>query len=701
MPQLKNQYPWVEDYVETGSFFNGHPRAYTVSLDGETVFFLRSKHAQSKKLDLYKYCIERDKEELLLDTDNTQLVERGLNVNEEDQFIRERLRQTSNGVGSYSISTSGKDILCIVGSLPVLITPGDSAPRTLSIGEDAHSYRLSPDGNHIAYIKNHCLWTYDIKLGSSIQLTYVSDQSKWGVADFISAEELDRYRGYWWSPDSKNLLVTKTDDSRVEKAYLASYTNQKIEPRVIRYPFAGSNNTDIELYMVSIETKQKFKLWTNQESEYLRSVDWNSLDIDINCISRDQKSTKLLTFNSQSKKLTYTQKYTEDNWIRPIAGAPCRWSGKRVNVLVGDKDSIFKIADQSIVVDGLIVDSIVGASKERLYFLANKPSQSDQRHVYCLYKNGDVKKITKGDGYHSATFQYGCLIINKFERAKFTRESTVYITDKNREHSIDSVAEAFWSDSLLFYHTLGPSQLKVTVCMPANYKSVAKKIPIIVNSYGGPGHQEVLSAGLMHAYSLSLAQEGYAVITCDGRGTPGRGASWEYAISHDLAGPVLEDQITALTEVCELYPVLDIQRVGVRGASFGGYLTLLGLLRRPDIFKAGVAIAPVTDWSLYDTYYTEKYLGQPLECVSSYKTSSLLEEAGSLSRPLHLVHGFADDNVLVSHSTKFFDQLRINKKSYLCEVHFPDNQSHVTPDKDSSKNIIINELDFFAQHLKR
>lgn len=700
MSQSKKLYKWVDEFIETGRYFNGYPLAYTVIDNGSSVLFLRSKHSKSKILDLYQYDVAVDKETKILDSDEVMRERTKRYMSSQEKSLRERLRQTSGGVTTYSVAKSGETILCTVDSKPYLVKRKTFKVEELNIDNGAHSFQLSPDGKRVAYIKDQCLWVYDLLKERATQLTYETDQTNWGTPDFISAEELTRYRGYWWSPDSAQILVSKTDESYVQKAYLTSYINQKSEPKMIRYPFAGTHNCQIELYLITLNTGCSSKIWENSDMEYLRLVNWDTANIDIHCISRDQKTAQLVTFDSKTKKTLSTHRYTEKKWIRPISGAPCRWDNKLVNVTVGDQDSKMTIGKESTVIEGLLVDAIVGVGSDQLYFMANKQSCSTQRQLYVLHKDGSTKKLTEGDGYHSAVFKNGCLIISEFNKNKFTKTTKIFTHGMVNKRAIKNVAEPFGPKAKLFYHTLGARKLKVAVCMPNNFSSTAAQLPVIVNSYGGPGHQEVLSAGLVHSYSLELVQEGYAVMSCDGRGTPGRGAQWECAIQGDLATYALEDQIDALTEVCKLYPMINCKQAGIRGASFGGYLTLAALLRRPDIFKAGVAIAPVTDWSLYDTYYTEKYLGQMKKSAKKYQACSVINEAGNLKRPLQLVHGFADDNVLVSHSTQFFDRLCVAKKSHLCEMRFLDNQSHVTSDNEVSKRGIINEIEFFQQHLK-
>ena len=207
----------------------------------------------------------------------------------------------------------------------------------------------------------------------------------------------------------------------------------------------------------------------------------------------------------------------------------------------------------------------------------------------------------------------------------------------------------------------------------------------------------MIVAGGAYLTEQWLADQGFAVVVIDGRGTPGRGPDWEYAVHHDLAGPVLEDQVDALLAIVNSHDALDVSRVGIRGWSFGGYLAALAVLDRPDVFHAAVAGAPVTSWRLYDTAYTERYLGNPSHNDSPYERTSLLSRAAALTRPLLLIHGLADDNVLAAHT------LQLSRA--LLEAGRPHNVlplsgvTHMTPQEVVAENLLWTEVDFFTKHL--
>jgi dipeptidyl-peptidase-4 len=242
----------------------------------------------------------------------------------------------------------------------------------------------------------------------------------------------------------------------------------------------------------------------------------------------------------------------------------------------------------------------------------------------------------------------------------------------------------------------GEREIRTALLLPSG--DHPRPLPVLVDPYGGPGFQRVIRARDAFLQSQWLADQGFAVVVADGRGTPGRGAAWERAVHLDLAGPVLEDQVDALRATAEAKPgVLDLERVAIRGWSFGGYLAALAVIRRPDVFHAAIAGAPVTDWALYDTHYTERFLGTPQEQPDAYERSSVLADAARLQRPLLIVHGLADDNVVAAHS------LRLSRA--LLEAGRPhrflplSGVTHMAPQEVVAENLLLLQVAFLREVL--
>jgi dipeptidyl-peptidase-4 len=254
--------------------------------------------------------------------------------------------------------------------------------------------------------------------------------------------------------------------------------------------------------------------------------------------------------------------------------------------------------------------------------------------------------------------------------------------------------EAPLIDPNVTIHHYGDRRLATAVLLPHDHDG--SPLPVLLDPYGGPHVQYVLAARTRFALSQWFADQGFAVVVVDGRGTPGRGSEWERAVHLDLATAILDDQVEALHAAAEEHP-LDLDHVAIRGWSFGGYLAALAVMRRPDVFHAAIAGAPVTDWRLYDTHYTERYLGDPTVDDTAYANSSLLPLASSLTRPLLLIHGLADDNVVAAHTLQLSSALLAAGKPH--EVLPLVGVTHMTPQEVVAENMLLHQLDFLRRHV--
>jgi len=262
------------------------------------------------------------------------------------------------------------------------------------------------------------------------------------------------------------------------------------------------------------------------------------------------------------------------------------------------------------------------------------------------------------------------------------------------------MAETPVVDPVVRFLRVGRRRLSVGVVLPKGHNADGPsggKLPVLMAPYGGPGFQHVMAASSLWLEAQWFADQGFAVVVADGRGTPGRGPAFEREVHLDLAGPVLEDQVDALFGAAEQVEDLDVARVGIKGWSFGGYLAALAVLARPDVFHAAVAGAPVTDWELYDTYYTERYLGHPEVEPAAYRRSSLLPLAQGLQRPLLLVHGLVDDNVFAAHTLALSSALLAAGHAH-CVLPLP-GITHVAGRDDVAEKLLLAQVDFLRRAL--
>jgi dipeptidyl-peptidase-4 len=271
-------------------------------------------------------------------------------------------------------------------------------------------------------------------------------------------------------------------------------------------------------------------------------------------------------------------------------------------------------------------------------------------HLWRVVPGAAPQRLTDRLGHHAATAAHSVVVVTRADLEHDNTATTV--TAPGRPPlPVTSMAHAPGLTPRPRLLRAGPRELRCALLLPTD-NGTAGPLPVLLDPYGGPHHRQVMAARDRFLVSQWFADQGFAVLVTDGRGTPGRGPAWERAVWRDLAGPVLDDQVEALAAVAADHPELDLHRVAIRGWSFGGYLAALAVLRRPEVFHAAVAGAPVTDWRLYDTHYTERYLGHPATDPDAYRRSSLLADAAKLERPLLLVHGLADDNVVAAHTLR-------------------------------------------------
>ena len=694
-----NSDEYIEEYVKTGHFSFGHPRSFKVTPDGKSLLFLRSEGAKDPIHKLYELNLETGKEKLLIDT--TTLHEaKTSELSEAELRLRERLREIAGGISHYSSDAGVSKILCMAGSVALLYDRTTLRLQTLKLEEGAHLAQISPDGNKIAYIKNSALWVRDVVSQKDLQITpEESDPGiEWGVAEFIAAEEMHRFNGFWWSPKSDKLLVARIDESDVSEVQISDPTNPLATSSTMRYPLAGTVNARVGLHLFSSEGSVVTQLsWDEDTYEYVSRVSWSDQGILVKVITRDQKNATILHYDHNGN-VSNTSKQSHPKWLKTSPDVVTFWGEKLLTLDFINGVRTLCIDSQPGTAN-LNVQGISGINNGVLYFHANDPNVPEERQLYSLDSDQHLTQITKGETYHTALVENGVLILHSARKHEAGRETEATQLATNKKQIVHSNAAIPSSRVMLNFHRLGKKKLSSAILLPHNYKKL-KSIPIIMSPYGGPFHQEVVFARDSFNQEQWFAMNGYAVVLCDGRGTPNRTEAWEYSIENNLADPILEDQVAALEEIVKLYPMLDIQNVGIRGWSFGGFLAALALLDKPDLFKAAVSGAPVTDWRNYDTFYTEQFLDDPKTNKAAYDRSSVLPKAPALSRPLMLIHGMTDDNVLVVNSLQLADAIFKAKKSSYLNLVLLSNHTHIPSDVDSTICLLKNELEFFNRHLK-
>lgn len=686
--QLDDYYP--EIVAKTNHFRKGAPRSFTLA--NARAAFVRSANSDTNQLDLWIV-------ENLDSTPNERLVIRAADLLQDSENLsaaerarRERLREAGAGITSYS---SDELLTIAVFSLSGALWVADLNSGTcnqLPGYDSVVDPRLNRSGDSVAFTSGADFVVYNLASDTEIfRLKAESETVSYGLADFVASEELSRYRGHWWSPDGGHLLVQRTDEAPVKIRYIADPTYPDQSGRPHRYPMAGEANPMVQLFLVDLEeSSSKQIVWDVNQFEYLADVDWKQASPLITLLSRDQRIRSINTLDAGELKELLRQ--SDLAWLDCGTGTP-QWQESKLVTVVENPSHRQLLVDGAIVdLGGRHLDSVLSVSVNRIVVTAyNKPWELE---VFEISRDS-VTSLSDPHGFAMAIADDEYAIVIQHD---LVNELPRYLVKRGNE-TIHEIATHAKTPSVTAAPKIQQTSggLATAVLMPEGHTAGSHKLPVVVAIYGGPHHSEVIASRLSFADDQWLANQGFAVVIIDNSGTPGQSPEFERRVVNDLSEVVLADQVSALTELAALYPDLDLDRVGIHGWSFGGYLSALAVLNRPDVYKAAWAGAPVTDWRLYDTAYTERYLGDPNQQPEVYEANSLIPRAAKLERPLMLIHGLADDNVLAAHSLQLSGALLAAGKPHqflpLAGV------SHMTPQVEITKNLMLLMRDFFKTHL--
>jgi len=675
-------------HAATRRFTLGAPRSFRGSPDGTTWLLLQSASATDPVNSLWRIRLGEDSPTLLVDA--TRLDDGSLT--EAERTRRERTREQASGIVTYAVSTDfSRANFTLDGTLYEVAVDGGE-PVVMSATHSIFDPRPQPGTRNVAYVSERHLRLTDGESDRSIPGTDESDETiSWGSAEFVAGEEMGRTRGYWWSPDGGRIAATRVDIAEVDEWWIGSPDSPSVRPRPIRYPSAGTTNADVELWIVDPETgPSRMVDWRRGEFEYLANVDWGDRLI-CTVQARDHKTLAILEVDPDTGDTTELHRVTDSTWVDLVSGNPTA-VGDRLAVVVDDGPARRLMLDGTAVTgDDVQIRQILGSHKGRvLTTIGNDPTTSV---VAWVDESGTIEPMTGDDGWASGVLGGPSLVVSQ-ARADSPTDWHIRWFDGSTT-TLESHADGPRFPCTPTFHVLAPRELRTALCLPSAHDG--SPLPVLLDPYGGPHVQRVIRARNGFAGSQWFAEQGFAVVVTDGRGTPGRGPEFERAVWGDLATPVLDDQVDALHALASERDDLDLSRVAIRGWSFGGFLAALAVLRRPDVFHAAVAGAPVIDWKLYDTHYTERYLGHPDDHPDHYERSSLLADAGLLTRPLMLIHGLADDNVVAAHTLRFSGALLAAGRPH--EVLPLSGITHMTTQEDVAENLLHLQRDFLRTHL--
>ncbi|WP_251094803.1 prolyl oligopeptidase family serine peptidase [Streptomyces sp. Caat 7-52] len=692
-------------YARTQRFTLGAPRAFTVAPDGSRVAFLRSGSGTDRANSLWVLDLPEGTERLAADP-GTLLQGALEELPPEERARRERSREGGAGIVGYA--TDGAVELASFALSGRLFTAELRAgtARELPVPGPVIDPRPSPDGRHVAYVCGGALRVVGAEGGGDRALAEPeSAEAGYGLAEFIAAEEMGRSRGFWWAPRSDRLLVARVDDTPVRQWWISDPARPEREPSNVRYPAAGTPNAEVRLFVIGLDGERTEVAWDRARYPYLARVHWSAAGAPLLLVqARDQRSQLFLAVDPDTGNTRMVHADEDPSWLELFAGVPC-WSPSGQLVRIADEGGarVLAVGERPLTSDQLHIRAVLDVGAEDVLVSASAGAEAPapeigEVHVYRVNELG-VERLSQEPGVHSAVRAGNVTVLVS---AALDRPGTrvQVLSDGKPAATVRSYAEDPGLSPRVTLTEGGARQIPCAVLMPRDYHGDTP-LPVLLDPYGGPHGQRVVAAHNAHLTSQWFADQGFAVIVADGRGTPGRSPAWEKAIRDDVAAVVLQDQVDALHALAERYP-LDLDRVAIRGWSFGGYLAALAVLRRPDVFHAAVVGAPVTDLRLYDTHYQERYLGDPSEQPEIYRRNSVIDDAGLVEaaephRPMMVVHGLADDNVVFAHSLRLSSALLAAGRPH--EVLPLSGVTHMTPQETVAENLLRLQLDFLRRSL--
>ncbi|NVJ65652.1 MAG: DPP IV N-terminal domain-containing protein [Gammaproteobacteria bacterium] len=715
----------VERIYSDPSLDGPAPRSVKLSPDGSRVTFLQGKEDEQERLDLWEYNLKDNKSRMLVDS--RDLLPGEENLSDEEKARRERMRLFAKGIISYYWGDDSKTLLFPLGGdifAYDLTKPADKATKQLT---DTETYetdiKLSPDGKSVSFIRDQNIYLVDVRSGKERQLTFDGkDAIKNGMAEFVAQEEMGRLTGYWWSPDSKKIAYLQVDESpvNIEKRYEINAEDFTVFEQ--RYPSTGTNNVTIKLAVLDLDSSKTSWMDTGKKTDiYIPRVKWlqDSETLSYQWQSRDQKTLELrfADIKDGAYKVALTEK--ADTWLNLTKDLRFLKKSKQF-IWTSERDGFRHIylydLDGNLVRQltkgDWVVDNVYGVDEGKglVYFDANKGSPLEQQLYSVPLAGGEIKQITQGNGVHSVSFAKSMnVFVDYFSSTE--QPSQVSLRKANgdlitwlEENKLDKTHPYFD-----YYQNASKPEFGVIKAEDGQamqyrlYKptpfDASKKYPVIVDVYGGPHAQRVRNQwGARNTYWHHLmASKGFIIFSLDNRGSWNRGKKFEDPIYRKLGDVEIQDQVKGV-EFLKTLPYVDGDKIGMFGWSYGGYMTIMAMFKQPEIFKVGVSVAPVTDWYLYDTHYTERYLDHPKNNKDGYEASNVFPYLDGLKGDLMVIHGMADDNVLFTNSTKLYKALQDANKPF-DQMNYPGSK-HSIWGKKARTHVFNTITDYFEKYLK-
>ncbi len=699
-------------------------RGVSIAPDGSRVTYLKGRDSDRYQLDLWEYHIADGQERLL--ADSLTLTGEPETLDEVEKARRERQRIFFRGIIEYDFAPDGGSLLFPLGGDLYYLPLGATPRRLTSSAATETDARVSPGGRYVSFVRNQNLFLIDLDTGKERALTHEGGETvSFGVAEFVAQEEMYRFTGYWWSDDERYIAFTRVDEAPVtlvDRYEIGADGGVVTIPQ--RYPFAGEANAEVQLFVLELSTGRLREVpWSDQVDDYLVRVQFApGGELSFQRQSRDQQRLELVFVDLENMEQEVVLTETSDTWVNLHSdlhffadGRRFLWTSQRdgyrhLYLYDRDADALRQLTSGtwSLAETGRGGGAVRALVEERdeVWFLAHKTSPLEKGlYRLDLQDNGGPEQMTVPGGWHDASVaSTGSFFIDNGqspERPPYTaimdRDGALmsFIVENplDDDHPYAPYLDAHLPSEFGTLPGADGTPLYYELIRPADFDA-SGRFPVVVYTYGGPGGARVQRDWSADLNQL-LAREGFVVFTVDNRGTGRRGTDFDDPIYRAMGSVEVDDQVAGVRWLAQ-QPGIDASRIGIYGGSYGGYMTLLALFKAPQVFAAGAALSPVVDWKLYDTHYTERYMGDPA-VGDAYWQSSPIAWVDGLQSPLLLVHGMADDNVFFSHSVQLMAALQGASQPFEL-MTYPGKRHRITGEKERV-HLYAMLLDFFQRHL--
>lgn len=701
---------FLEASAATLGFRLGKPQPLAITRDGSVLF--RRTGPRDRRSDLY--ILEPSGDSKVLVTVDALLSGANEQLSTDESARRERTRTATSGIVDVDVSDDGMRVLIGLGERVFMLDRSTGRSHELALGEGAaFDPHLSPDGKHASFVRDGDLWVTSTQTQSAQdakprRITQHPPQIEYGVAEFVAQEEFDRTRGYVWSPDSRQIAFQRTDASHVSTLYVSDPSHPERKPVEFKYPRAGTNNARVDVGIVAADGGAvRWLDWDLARFPYLAQLQWSKgAPLTLTVLNREQTALRVLAAEPTGVATRELLAVEDEAWVNLSPGSPTWFEDGSGFLWLDEREPGFALELRAA--DGTLrkvltpaefgARAIIGleGQGDAAAVIVSASTQPREQHVFRVpLAGGAPVALSAGGGVHHAHADHGLVVVQSALREGGAHVTVISPDGRRRELPASSEQPTLNPTTQLETVEVDGRVLHTAITRPHSFDPKLR-YPVLLKVYGGPHVQNVLDYRDGYQLDQWYADAGFIVVRADGRGTPNRGRSWERAILKDLATVPLADQVAALDALVQRHGELDRTRVGVFGWSFGGYLSTIAVMLRPDVFHAAVAGAPVTDWALYDTAYTERYMKMPADNVEGYRRASTLTHAAELTRPLLLMHGVTDDNVHFANSLALIDALYMAGKRVEVVAL---STTHMLTDPKLTVAREKLQVEFFRQHL--